>query len=46
MMMVRDGRDILGQLLSLVMDNMDDITAFHLSPMTNVISLNGSRLQK
>lgn len=43
-MMVRDGRDILGHL-SLV-DDMDSIIAFHLSPVKNVMSLNCIKLQK
>lgn len=34
-MIVRDGRDTLEQLLSLV-DGMDNITALHLSPMKSV----------
>lgn len=45
MMRVQDGRDILEQLRSLV-DDMDNITALHLSPTKSVMSLNYIKLQK
>lgn len=45
-MMVRDGRDILGQVLSLVLDVMDNITAFCLSPMKTAMALSCIRRQK
>lgn len=44
--MVRDGRDILGQVLSLVLDVMDNLTAFCLSPMKNAMALSCISLQK
>lgn len=46
MMMVKDGTDFLEQLLSLAIDDMDKIIAFHLSPIKNVMALNFIKQQK